>query len=248
VLHTVAFETSASEAALTSITPVPDGTVAIISNDLRIPVQVPMIVAVAALINSAAATLKAELVSPKLRSIFPFDVSPIVNGLVFGSLPRYLRLWQNPLALDPLEALNFQFQNGAAVMNRGIVWLADKAVTPIGGKIFTVRATAAASLVTATWVNASLTFQNTLPAGHYQIVGMRAWSANGVAARLFVPSYAWRPGVPMVNAEDNNDAWEFRYGGVGVMAEFDHTVPPTVDFLGVTDTSETVFLDLIKTS
>jgi hypothetical protein len=33
-----------------------------------------------------------------------------------------------------------------------------------------------------------------------------------------------------------------------VYGEFDNTVPPTVDFMGITDTAENLYLDLIKTA
>jgi len=245
----VGYETSASEAALTAITPIPDGTVAVISNDIRVPAALPNVIAAAAVINSAAATLRAQIVTPSLRAVVPFDISPINNGLVFGAIPRINHLWLNPLPLIGLEPMDIFVQNGAAVMNRAFIWLGDGPVKPTGGKIYTVRATATASLVTATWVNSgALTLASTLPAGHYQLVGMRSWSANQVAARIFFVGYAWRPGVPAVNTEDNNEWWHFRFGNIGVWGEFDNTVPPTIDFMGITDTAETVYLDLIKVS
>ena len=54
--------------------------------------------------------------------------------------------------------------------------------------------------------------------------------------------------MPALNAEDNNEWFYARYGQIGVWAEFDNTVPPTVDFMGITDTAETVYIDLIKVS
>jgi hypothetical protein len=243
----VAYETSGSEAALTAITPVPDPTVAISGTDIRVPKALPNICAAAALINSAAATLRAQIQSPSLRAYLNFDISPINNGLVFGNMPRLSHLWDNPLVLAPDEPLDVLVQNGAIVMNRAVLWLCDGPIKPTTGKIATVRCTASATLATATWVNSALTFQQTLPAGHYQIVGARIWSANGVAARLYPVGSAWRPGVPMLNTEDQWDLNQFRFGRLGVWAEFDNTVPPTVDFLGVTDTAEVVLLDLIKT-
>jgi len=245
----VGYELSASEAALTAITPIPDGTVAVISNDIRVPGALPNVLAVSAMINSAAATLRAQLVTPSLRAVLPFDISPINNGLVFGAFPRMNQLWFSPLPLVGLEPMDILVQNGANVMNRAFVWLGDGPIKPTTGKIYTVRATASAALSTATWVNSgALTFASTLPTGHYQIVGMRSWSVNGNAARLFIPGYAWRPGCLMENAEDNNEFAVWRFGNLGVWGEFDNTVPPTVDFMGVIDSAEVLFLDLIKTS
>lgn len=245
----VGYESTASNAALTAITPIPDGTVAVITNDIRVPAQLPFLLGAAAMINSAAATLRAQIVTPSLRAIFPFDVDPITNGLVFPGTPGLVNAWFNPVPLVGLEPMDFLTQNGASVMNRGFVWLGDGPVKPTSGKIYSVRATATASLVTATWVNSgALVFGSTLPTGHYQVVGMRSFSANQNAARIFFPGYAWRPGV-IAGATDATVEWPlFRYGNIGVFGEFDNTVPPTVDFMGITDTAEVVFFDLIKTA
>ncbi|MDR5730673.1 MAG: hypothetical protein RB191_24955 [Terriglobia bacterium] len=248
MFHMIAYEQSASLAALTAITPVPDGTVSIQGNDITVPDKLNMIVGAAAMINSAAATLRAQIQAPSLRAILNFDVNPIANGLVFGSLATCMRMWQTPLQLVTNEPLDFFFQNGAAVMNRGLITLADGPLSPVKGKIYTVRATGAASLVTATWVNTSLTFSQQIPAGHYQVVGFRAIGANLVAARIFFKGSAWRPGVYAVNASANLDWPDFRYGNIGVWGEFDNTVLPSVDCLGVTDTSQEFELDLIKTA
>lgn len=244
----VGYETSASEAALTAITPIPDPTVAVIGNDIRVPKGMNNVVAASAMINSASATLRAQIQSPLLRAVLNYDISPIVNGLVYGAFPSLVRLWDTPLLLAELEPLDVYVQNGANVMNRAFITLADGPVKPVTGKVYTVRCTAAATLATATWVNSTLTFQQTLPAGHYQCVGMRTWSANGVYARIYFVGYAWRPGAPMLNAEANNEWADFRLGKIGVWGEFDNTTPPTVDFMGITDTAQVVYLDLIKTA
>jgi len=248
MMHTVAYELSGSEASLTALTPVPDGTVRVTGNDILVPSKMNNVAWIAATINSAVATLRAELQTPSLRALFNFDISPINNGLVFGSLPRYVPMWDSPLPLVETEPMDFFVQNGAAVMNRGIVTLCDGPIKPVAGKIFTIRATGSAALVTATWVNTSITFSQTLPFGTYQVVGFRAWGTNLVAARIFFVGSAFRPGVPAVNLEDNNEWPKFRYGNSGVWDQFLSLVPPTVDCLGVTDSSQVFFLDLIKTS
>lgn len=246
---TVAYESTGSFAVLTAITPVPDPTVAVIGNDIRIPVQLPNLLGVACSINSVASAPRAQIVTPSLRAIVPFDVTPIVNGLVFGDGFFMAPLFNTPVPLVGLEPMDAFVQNGAAVVNRVIAQLSDGPIKPTGGKIYTIRATASATLVTATWVNSgALTFASTLPTGHYQVVGFRSISTNQAAARIFFVGYPWRPGIIADTAEGNLQAPYFRYGNWGVWGEFDNTVPPTVDFLGVTDTAETLYFDLIKVS
>jgi hypothetical protein len=246
MLHLVGYETSASEAALTAITPIPDPTVRVTGSDILVPNQLNNMVAAAASINSATATLRAQVQSPSLRSTLNFDISPLANGLVFGSLPPINRFWDTPLQLVGGEPLDVFVQNGAAVMNRAFIWLSDGPVNGVTGKIYTVRVTAAATMATATWVNGTLTFGQTLPYGVYNCVGARFWSANGCAARIFFVGYPWRPGVLMGNAEANNEWQDFRFGNSGVWGNFNSTTPPTVDFMGITDTAQVGFLDLIK--
>lgn len=249
MFHLVGYEQTVSNAALTAITPIPDPTVAVISNDIRIPVALPNIVGVMGSINSAAATIRVQIVTPSLRAIFPFDVSPFINGVTPPALPMMNHLWQSPIPLIGLEPMDVLVQNAAAVLNRCFIWLADGAIKPTQGKIYSIRATATATLATASWVNSgALVFGSTLPAGHYQCVGLRSWSANQVAARIFFVGYPWRPGVPAGIAENTTEWPVMRFGNLGVFGEFDNTVPPTIDFMGTTDTAETVYLDLIKTS
>lgn len=248
MMHMIAYETSASEAALTAITPVPDPTLRIAGNDFYVPATLNQVVACAAMVNSATATVRAQLQSPSLRALLNFDINPIVNGLVFGNLPPSARFWQTPLQLVTNEPLDCYIQNGANVMNRALVILADGPIKPVQGKIYTVRATGSASLVTATWVNTQLTFSQTLPSGTYQVVGFRAWSANLVAARIYFVGSPWRPGSFGLNTAANNEWPDFRYGNTGVWGQFDNTVPPTVDCLGITDTAQEFEFDLIKVS
>jgi hypothetical protein len=246
MIHTIGYETSASEAALTAITPIPDPTLRVTGSDFLVPPQLTNIVWAAASINSAVATLRAQIQSPSLRSTLNFDISPLTNGLVFGSLPKVNRMWDTPLPLVGGEPLDVFVQNGAAVMNRAFLTLSDGPVNDVTGKIYTVRATGAASTATASWVNTTLTFGQTLPFGTYNCVGLRAWSANGCASRIFFVGYSWRPGVLMGNTENDNEWSDFRFGNSGVWGQFVSTIPPTIDVMGITDTAQVFFLDLIK--
>jgi hypothetical protein len=246
MIHMVGYETSASQAALTAITPIPDGTVQIQNNDIFVPDGLNYMCAAASLINSAAATLRAEVQSPSLRAMLNFDISPINNGLVFGSLPRCNRMLQSPVPLKVGEPLDVFVQNGAAVMNRAFLLLGDGPVQKVTGPAFTVRATGAATLVTASWVNTVLTFGQTLPSGTFQCIGFRSWGANLVASRIFFKGATWRPGWFAGNSEDNNEWETFRYGNPGVLGQFTNLVPPSIDCMGVTDSAQVFFLDLIK--
>ena len=246
--HLIGYELSQSNAALTALTPIPDGTLRVAGNDFFVPLKMNNICWAAAMINSATATLRAQVQSPSLRATLNIDVAPIANGLVFGSLPPVIRAWDTPFPLVENEPLDFFNQNGAAVMNRGFIELCDGPIKPVTGKVYTVRATLAITLTTATWQNGALTLAQTLPAGTYQVVGCRVWSANSCAFRIFFVGSAFRPGGLTANAEANQEWIDWRYGNIGVWDQFSNIVPPSFDVMGITDTAEVVYLDLIKVS
>ena len=245
----VGYQSSFTSAALAPITPIPDGTVAVITNDIRIPPELTNIMAVAGQINSALATPRIQITTPSLRSLLPFDVSPIDNGLTWLSEFQIVPAFASPLPLVGLEPMEALATNGAAVLNTALVWLCDGPAKATTGKIYSVRATGTAATAVATWMNSNaLVFANSLPTGTYQIVGFRAISANMVASRIFVPGYSWRPGVLGLISENVISPPYFRFGYMGVFATFQNTVPPTVEVLGVTDTAQTFYFDLIKTA
>jgi hypothetical protein len=245
-MHLIGYETSASQATPIAITPIPDQVVQIQGTTVLVPQGVPNICYAAAMINSAVATLRAQISSPSLLAVVPFDVSPIYNGLAYAGIPDVIRMGATPMPLVPAEPLSVLVQNGAAVMNRCFIWLCDGPVRPIQAKAYSVRFTTSITAVTASWVNGAITFATSLPAGNYQVIGMRMWSPNCVAARLFFKGSFFRPGVTVGNAEAVNEWPDFRFGNYGVWDQFNNITPPSVDLMGITDTAEQGFLDLVK--
>ena len=138
--------------------------------------------------------------------------------------------------------------NPAAAQRQWLVlWLADGPPAPATGRVFTVRATGATTLVLDQWTLVPLTLIENLPRGRYALVGMRARSAGAVAARVVGIGWRWRPGVLGCDAQGDLDHPMFRMGGLGVFGEFEDTDLPQIEFLStVADTAEDVYLDLIQ--
>lgn len=248
--HLAAFFEDADYAdVLSNVAAVQDETITTSGDDVRVPPELPFIIGAAGLSNADTQFRRAQIASPSLRSLANLDIEPIINAIVFGSPPEVLFHPQRPIPVQPDESLNFLMQTDEAAGNAnhyGLIWLADGPQQPVAGQMFSIRATAAVTLSAGVWVNGNLTFSQTLPAGRYQIIGMRARGTNLVAARLAFPGGMWRPGVPAVNAIGDRDAQTFRFGHSGVFGEFTHTRPPTVDCLGVTDSTQTFTFDLVK--
>jgi hypothetical protein len=248
MMHMIAYASQASYPTPAPLIPIPDPTLRVAGNDFYVPAQVNQIISAAGLINSTVAPARMQIQSPSLRALLNFDLGPVANSNVFGSLPRCMRMWQTPLQLVTNEPLDMYCQNAASVLNQAMIILSDGPVKPVTGKIYSVRATGSAVLQPGQWVNTPLTFSQTLPSGHYQCVGFRAIGVTLVGARIFFVGGAWRPGVYASNSVNDNDWPDFRYGNIGVWGEFDNTVPPTVDCNGFNDTSQDFVFDLIKTA
>jgi len=245
---TIAYSQSQDTGGVLSyVAAVADQHVTVSGNNIVVPPGMNHLLGAFAL---GATISRARIESPALRRTLLYDVIPINVGAEPSSPTPFRHLFYNPIPLDENEALRALVAETAtgAEQETVIVWLGDGAQTPVTGEIYTVLATGAGTLTAYTWTNVSLTLDQTLPAGTYQVVGFRAQSAGLIAARLVFVGGTWRPGCIGYDAASDLEHEVFRRGGLGIWGEFRHDQPPTVDFLSsLADTSQTVWLDLIKT-
>lgn len=241
----VTFHETQPPGTLVNVAGLTDPHVRVAADDIYVPDALPFLLAF--MVVGDAYITQARLESPSLRRLANVDVCPIDLAPEPSSPPLLNSCLKNPKALEGSEGLNLKATGSQAFRTFGLVWLGDGPITPVTGEIFTVKATASATLTAYAWSNAAITFEQTLPRGRYQIVGMKAKSAGLVAARLVIPGYAWRPGCLGCDAYSDVERQEFRRGEFGAWGEFDHDLPPTVDFLSVSaDTAEEIWFDLIK--
>jgi len=233
-------------ATLVNVAAVPDDTVFVSGDDMRVPRALPYLLGEAALI-SATLPVQAQVQSPSLRQVANIDVFPIGTGVEFGSPEDMILHQQSPIPMRADEAANFLVNSdpGGAVAHYGLLWFGDGPQQRVNGNIYTVRVTVAATLSAVVWVNASLTFAQDLPVGNYDVVGMQGYGSGLVAARLNFVGGAWRPGIPCGASITDNIGHQFRSGKMGVFGTFHTNTPPTVDCLGATGTSQTFYLDLL---
>lgn len=192
---------------------------------------------------------EARVSSPTLEANFMPDLAPLGVGAAEPPADRAIMNWFGPggMKLTPGEAMNFYVDNATnAEPQLGIVFLSDGIDAMPSGEIQTVRATGATTVGAAAWSACALTFTQTLRAGRYAIVGLRAEGATMCVARLIIPGSAFRPGVMGTDgAGDIVDA-KFRRGGLGVWGEFDSSAPPQLEvFCTAADTAQTAYLDVI---
>ena len=234
--------------ALTEIDALADQHVRVEDNNIIVPRGMAYLCGA---MHIAPTSPRAQIASPALRRIALLDVIPCNTGTEPASPPQWVNMFYNPIPLDEDEALRALVAGGETSAEHKVVlvWLGDGAQSSVSGDIYTVRAEGATTLTPYAWSNVQLTFTQTLPAGRYAVVGFRAQSAGCIAARLVFVGSPWRPGTIGTDAVNDQHDDIFRRGNLGVWGEFEHSQPPTVDFLSVSaDTTETVWFDLIKVS
>ncbi len=201
-----------------------------------------------AYVGSVGATA-ARFDSPSLRSLFLPDHEPVSvtslpsSGWALDVMPG------DGFDLQQSEVLQVQVSrtSGAAADAYALAWLTPGRFRPPAGPYYTLRATAAATLVEGAWVNGALTLPQNLPAGRYQVVGMSAVGANLLAARLVFQSGGLRPGVLANQASGEWTIDPLAQGQVTVFGEFSNLQIPSVDFLGAgAGSAQTVYLRLVK--
>lgn len=230
---------------LAALNAVADEHVTIVADDITIPIDLDQVIGIQI---TGDAVSRARLSSPSLRRIWLEELSPITNPAALAPEPNRVGLikrFDSPLPLVASEKLNavVTCTTSACV----VAFLGDGPIAPVEGDIRTMRATAAIVGVAGSWESGVLTFSQTLPAGRYQVVGMRCIYNHGIAARLlFVGQWA-RPGCVCTPERAGENDEPFRMGTPGVLGEFEFDQPPQMEVLAFnTDAVQEVYLDLIQ--
>ena len=245
----VGFYDILEHAELAAIAAIEDPHIRVSGNDIYIPSWNRVMLVVAA----GAKLAQCRLQSPSLRRMVNQRIAPVLTvALPLASLetPRIHDFHLNPRTLDIAEALNAFCVNGAVTGNEEwvLVWLMDTLAPLPGGEIVSIEGTVTVTGVKGDWVNGALTFSQTLPAGRYALVGMRAEDTAVVAVRCVYPDISARPGCLGSTSAAAADNPLFRQGRLGNWGEFEHDAPPTSDVLCNADGAVTpeIIMDLIQ--
>ena len=245
-----------------------DQHVTVTGDNIQVPPETPNLMAVYVQGGSLTAGETAILDQARLEapSLTPYIDIAALTGLAATADD------QVPLSPTPLNNFlgkgvnfaggeNMQFKTAESVAGddraaTALIWLGDGNygignIMAAGMK--TIRATAA---ITATalgnaWAAGAITFEQALETGMYAVVGMKAFSATLIAARLIFPNQGARPGcIGYATPATGVGAIEnpmFRNGNLGVWGTFSHTAPPQLEMLAAAaDTTEEVYLDVVK--
>lgn len=238
-------------------------------NGLQVPVNLPFLHSIMG-VGAHMVHVRAQANS---MTPFPYPaLSPNNRGAAFESPPRIWDFSSYPIPLRPTEELDiFATQNsGGSETQYVAVQVCDGPVQPYSaivnpssvtgfgpqvGRYFSVHWTASTTLTAGAWTQVAPSFDQTLPAGQYALLGARVYSATGLFFRMF-PATAplWRPGGIAVQAYDQMDPVNQRFipdyattaRGWGVWLSFYQNVPPQVEILSTSaDTAEEGWFDLV---
>lgn len=241
------FENGDFAGADTYLNAVPDQTVFTQGDLIRIPPGRNHLLA-AAVATPAATQNYARFETPSIRTQNNQYVSRF--STVNANIDERLMDWypRDPRILEVAEQAQFlvNTDDAAAQDHFGIVWLGDGPVAAVQGKIFSVRATAAIAQAAGVWRQGVLTFQEQLPYGDYDVVGLRVQAATGIVGRLVFTESQFRPGALAASAAAGPALQYFRYGEMGVWGTFNTNQPPQLEMLSGTATAQVVHLDLIR--
>lgn len=198
--------------------------------------------------------LAVRFTSPTLRRVVPCHIAPIHLTLITATPLGYDVTLSRSILLDIDEQLEVEFYGTALAASQVsvVAWLSDAEIKQVTGQIFTAMATTTITLAAGTWEYGTITFDEDLPVGVYDIVGMDVISATSVAARLVPIGGYNRPGVPVRQLASNIDPkGMFRGGNMGIFCSFPHNNIPGLEVLCSAATGAqtmNILLDLIKRS
>jgi hypothetical protein len=202
-----------------------------------------------AYVVGATTITEAQITTPKLRAINPVDLRPIDAAATESARPPLVEFFHHPLALNPIDENQMLFTTSGAAAEVYIgAWFGDGNWQVAQGDLYTIKLTASITTVAQAWASGALTLATGLPSGRYQVVGMDAFGANGLFARLIFPNQVWRPGGLCGTAATFINTRYTRWGNLGVFSEFETFAIPQLEVYanGAATSTFTVFLDIIR--
>lgn len=190
-----------------------------------------------------------RLNTPKMRYVGLPSLVPINIGTTVPSPYNLVDFLEKNVMLDMIDEVAVeasQTDAGAQTMNAILALQFARKEIP-AQPTFRIRASAAITCVAGTWVNGSMTLDQTIPRGTYAICRMAAIGTNLIAARLLFAGAGFRPGVIARNSVGAVPHPLMDGDSMGVFGTFDSINLPTLDaFSNGACTAQEIFLDLVR--
>lgn len=218
------------------------------SQGYQFPKNMRLLASFAMGINLTAARVN----SPSLRNFILPEIIPTVAAATVPTRPAIVDYRQQGPTVLANESVVVETSRGGADAQpvTGAFWFTDRFTPAPGGPVFTATASFTNTLIAGNWTLSALTFNQTLPAGQYAVVGLDVTCGDSALARLVFPGQnMWRPGC-VTNLAYGNLIQPpiFRNGYMGLFGTFFNTAQPQLEVFGLVAGAETgaAYLDLIK--
>lgn len=229
MMHLVANSVAGAQNVETDLTPIAD-TVMPIFNGHFFPQDPPSIVFASAMSTNIS---RARIQTPTLLK----TTSPFIRGVMAGLVPtspaQLADYRNNALDLKAREEI-ILFGTQTAVAATRITTLLGLLFTPnppATGDQYTMRGTSTTAAVANAWTLMTITWQNQIPQGAWNVTGLQHQSANAQAARLIFLGGFYRPGCQSLAALADYGHPMFRFGGLGVWGQFRDNIMPNIEVL-----------------
>jgi len=195
--------------------------------------------------------------APKFRYITRSLIRPIDAQTTPSSRPIIMESWRHPLSYNAVEPINLLQSDTASETPNICGVFGDGNRNAAQGDMYTARFTTTFTPTANAWTaSGNITFDDTLPAGQYAIIGLDTFSTGLVAARVIalgpplpgtIPNI--RPGFVFPTSNNDQSTRYIRYGYLGELVRFVNTALPQLEIFNTAATANPEgYFDLVKTA
>jgi hypothetical protein len=191
-----------------------------------------------------------RLVTPRSRQIVPPPLYPIQGTTLPPDRPHIFDRRNNSFTLNAVEEVSMQVNLGGAAnaLSYAIMFWGQSLDPVPTGDIYALHGTATTAAVANTWSTVVVTWDQTIPAGTYTIIGSQHVSTNAIAHRWIFKNQILRPGFISQTALTNISDPSVYYGGWGSFGSFNTYTYPSVQVLcNGADAAHDITMFMIKT-
>lgn len=190
---------------------------------------------------------RAKITAPSLLDIGYPSIQPLeTSSPVFGSVMNFI---DYPIPILAEEAFGVQASNtNVGSKNLQFFLGVGQNQTKLDNlpELRWLRATSTTTTSAGVWAIGTMTFDDSLPVGNYDVYGLIGIEVSGVilAARLVFPGQIERPGALVISGESIPPDKIFQ-GDLGVWGTFASFAPPTIEVFALSSTSVPIDLYIL---
>ncbi len=185
--------------------------------------------------------------APSLRKVVSPHIVPTGMRLPVGgdsTLPAIMSVADWPWKVSSQEEIAIEVTRTGNTPRPilGLLWFEDRREAVPAGDNYWIRGRVnapdgAAGDAAVGWDSASVTYEQTLAAGRYAVIGCVYKGDGTYAARLVFDDQVWRPGTLALNRGSDQIPDVFRNGSLGVLGRFESYSPPRLEVMRVRGSS-----------